>query len=204
MQSVIYQLCLIWLVHVHVAHLNCAKLYVLVPISCLMLHLTHLNCAKFYVLVPLPCLMLHLTHLNCAKFYVLVPLPCLMLRLTHLNCAKFYVLVPIPRLKISGVTSQFAIQISGIAIQSPHLICSLLHKITPKLIRNVKNCYTKLFFSIVLCEKFRKLLHIEKKVILSPAMPCLMLHLTHLSCAIVFVTIQDFPIGMLNACTLIL
>jgi hypothetical protein len=28
-----------------------------------------------------------------------------------------------------------------------------------KNIRNVKNCYTKLFFSIALCEKFRKLLH---------------------------------------------
>jgi hypothetical protein len=69
-----------------------------------------------------------------------------------------------PRLKIRGVTSQFATQISEIAIQNPHLICNLLHKITPKLIRYVKNCYnTKLFFSIVLCEKYlRKSLHIEK------------------------------------------
>jgi hypothetical protein len=65
--------------------------------------------------------------------------------------------------------SQFATQISGIAIQSPHLICNLLHKITPKLRRNVKNCYAKLFFSITLWEKFRKSLHIERKVILSPA-----------------------------------
>jgi hypothetical protein len=39
--------------------------------------------------------------------------------------------------------NKWCTQISGIAIQSPHRICSLLHKITPKLIRNVKNCYTK-------------------------------------------------------------
>jgi hypothetical protein len=68
------------------------------------------------------------------------------------------------RLKISGVASQFATQISRIAIQSPHLICNLLHKITSKLIRNVKNCNTKLVFSIVLCEKFRKSLHLEKQL----------------------------------------
>jgi hypothetical protein len=42
------------------------------------------------------------------------------------------------RLKTSGVASQFAAQISGIAMQSPHLICNLLHKITPKLKRNMK------------------------------------------------------------------
>jgi hypothetical protein len=52
------------------------------------------------------------------------------------------------RLQISGVASQFATQISGIATQSTHLICNSLHKIKPKLIRNVKNCYTKCFFSI--------------------------------------------------------
>jgi hypothetical protein len=68
------------------------------------------------------------------------------------------------RLKISGVASHFATQISGIAIQSPHLICNLLHKITHKLIRNVKNCCAKLFFSIALSEKFRKTLHIGKKL----------------------------------------
>jgi hypothetical protein len=47
-----------------------------------------------------------------------------------------------------------AICYPGIAMQSPQPICNLLHKITPKLIRNVKNYHTKLFFSIAMSEKF--------------------------------------------------
>jgi hypothetical protein len=67
------------------------------------------------------------------------------------------------RLKISGVASQFATQISGIAIQISHLICNLLHKITPKLIRYVKNCIQNLFVW-----KISKIATHQKKVILSP------------------------------------
>jgi hypothetical protein len=52
------------------------------------------------------------------------------------------------RLKISGVALQFATQISGIAIQSPHLICNLLQKITPKLIRICEELlYKTIFFN---------------------------------------------------------
>jgi hypothetical protein len=70
----------------------------------------------------------------------------------HLTSNKF-ILMNTTRLKISGVASQFATQISGIAIQIPHLICNLLHKITPKLIKYVKNCIQNNFFRLCVIVK---------------------------------------------------
>jgi hypothetical protein len=56
-----------------------------------------------------------------------------------------------PGLKISGVALQFACQISGIAIQSPHL-----HFATQNYTQTNKKCEELLHKLIGLCEKFQK------------------------------------------------
>jgi hypothetical protein len=84
---------------------------------------------------------------------------------SYLNNRMFGWCLDLARLKISGVASQFATQISGIAYKPT----SDLQFATQNYTQTNKKCeerlYKILFFRLRLCEKFRKSLHIEKKLL---------------------------------------